>query len=147
MTARAIARSPGAAGPVLAEDGRWWHRAACLGADWEIFFARPEEAPVRIAEAKAFCARCPVRPQCLADAVKTGDLYSVRGGMTWPERREAFPPRNDWCPAGIHPRTPGSTRADGRCRPCAVTRERNRRADERVARTGSSSPQYGRRAA
>ena len=126
---------------------RWWERAACLGADTGAFFADPAAAPSGIAEAKAFCARCPVLPDCLGDALKTRDMYSVRGGMTWPERREAFPPARTRCPAGIHPRTPENSRANGRCRLCAITRETRKRAEERTARTGSSSPQQGRRLA
>jgi WhiB family redox-sensing transcriptional regulator len=104
--------------PALAEDARWWHRAACKGADTEIFFARPEASPLAVAEAKAFCARCPVVAQCLAAAIGSGDMHSVRGGMTPPERRELAPVRRAWCGAGRHPRTPASVTGSGQCREC-----------------------------
>lgn len=140
--------SPGAAGPLFAEDDRWWHRAACLGADTEIFFARPDAAPVAIAEAKAFCAGCPVVAECLRDAAKTGDTHSVRGGLTGSERQAAFPSASpSCCAAGTHARTSENTYADGRCRRCKAARRGAAAAAERVARTGSSSPQSGRRAA
>lgn len=147
MSARAIAPSPGTAAHALAEDGRWWHRAACLGADTGIFFAHPDEAPLKIAEAKAFCGRCPVRTACLDEAVRTGDMHAVRGGTTWPERRDVIPRRNDWCLAGLHRRTPENTYTDGKCRPCRLARAARDRAAARAARPGSSSPQSGKKAA
>lgn len=39
-------------------------------------------------QAKAICARCEVREECLADAVYHGDMrHGVRGGMSPVERR------------------------------------------------------------
>jgi WhiB family redox-sensing transcriptional regulator len=115
--ATVLERSPGAAGPLLAEDDRWWHRAACEGADLRIFFPGPKEPPERIAEARAYCARCPVRSACLADAEKTRDADAVRGGMTPAERRAARPP-SPWCGTGRHRRTPENTSPAGACREC-----------------------------
>lgn len=145
--ASALAWSPGAAGPLLAEEGRWWRRAACLGMDPELFFAETGRAPRRVAEAKTACASCPVVAQCLADAARTGDTDAIRGGMTWPERRDLLPPPEPWCRPARHPRTPQNTTADGSCRPCKRERQARDRKAERVKRTGSTSPQSGRRLA
>jgi len=48
----------------------WRSRAACLGADPELFFPAAEGGPVydaQVAAAKAMCARCPVTAECLAE--------------------------------------------------------------------------------
>lgn len=143
--------APGAAGPLLAEDDRWWHRAACLGADTEIFFARPDAAPVAIAEAKAFCAGCPVAGECLRDGVKTNDIHAVRGGLTWPERQQALAASGEQpvpvCGKKLHLMDAANTGARGRCLACQRVRKERRREAERVKRTGSLSPQSGHRAA
>jgi len=67
----------------------WRARAACLGADPEIFFPVGEPADpfdVRNAAALALCAVCPVRATCLAEALdRIPD--GVVGGMTAGQRR------------------------------------------------------------
>ena len=47
--------------PVLT---RWWDHAACKGMDLNLFIFEPGEkfSKARIAEAKAVCATCVVRP-------------------------------------------------------------------------------------
>lgn len=44
-------------------------------------------ALAQIAEAKAVCARCPVREACLGFALSTGQNYGIWGGLTAGERR------------------------------------------------------------
>jgi WhiB family redox-sensing transcriptional regulator len=64
----------------LPESARWWHQAACHGMDADLF--HPVARDRRAAEeALKVCARCPVRSQCLDDAVAHGDRYGVRGGL------------------------------------------------------------------
>jgi hypothetical protein len=46
-----------------------------------------------VALAVALCRRCPVAAQCLADAVRTEDVWTIRGGMIPAERYRA----------GLHP--------------------------------------------
>lgn len=67
----------------------WRDRAACLGLDPELFFPVSDVGPgaVQTAAAKAVCARCPVRAECLADALDAGNDYGVWGGLTEDERR------------------------------------------------------------
>lgn len=68
-----------------------WHGQAACGDDPEAMFPGSNAAKVR--EAKALCRGCPVREECLADAMKTegnkGKLrrYGIRGGLTPTARR------------------------------------------------------------
>lgn len=63
----------------------WWEDAACRGQDTDRFFGSGEMSR----RVRATCGACPVRPECLADALRTeivdylavGKLYGVRGGM------------------------------------------------------------------
>ncbi len=68
----------------------WRERAACRDADPELFFPISEVGPGarQVAAAKAVCARCPVRAQCLRYALDNGLDHGVFGGATEVERRE-----------------------------------------------------------
>lgn len=59
----------------------WSERAACAGHDLDVFFA---SSPDR---AKAICRRCPVRAECLYDALTHDTPSGVWGGLTISERR------------------------------------------------------------
>jgi WhiB family redox-sensing transcriptional regulator len=76
--------TPPVAPPVLAA-------AACKGEDPELFFGPFAEFVTtrqqREAKAKAICARCPVRAECLEFALGTGEAYGVWGGAGEYERR------------------------------------------------------------
>jgi WhiB family redox-sensing transcriptional regulator len=68
----------------------WREQAACRGMDpaeaMRIFFPARGE---RNAEARSYCVRCPVRQECLDDALAdpaTGD-HGVRGGTSERQRR------------------------------------------------------------
>ncbi len=65
--------------------------AACKGADLGLFFGPDSEFVTgrrdREAKAKAICARCPVRPDCLAYALDTREAYGIWGGLNEDERR------------------------------------------------------------
>jgi len=67
----------------------WWQAAACRTADPDIFFPVSAHGPGQeeIAQAKAVCARCPVRRQCLRFALATRQVHGVWGGTTEEERR------------------------------------------------------------
>ena len=70
-----------------------WKRAACHGADTEIFFA---ESPETLATALEYCHKCPleVKEACLEVALTAepqtgkGTLYGVYGGLTPNQRKE-----------------------------------------------------------
>ncbi|WP_199432334.1 WhiB family transcriptional regulator [Qaidamihabitans albus] len=68
----------------------WRHSAACRDEDPELFFPVSEMGPGarQTAEAKAVCARCPVRAECLDYALDNGLDSGVFGGTTERERRE-----------------------------------------------------------
>jgi WhiB family redox-sensing transcriptional regulator len=69
-------------------DEDWGARAACRSADPELFFPVSETGPstAQITEAKAVCARCEVRGECLAFALVT---WQPHGSGVEPARRSA----------------------------------------------------------
>ena len=73
--------------------GDWRQRAACLPVDPDLFFPVSAEGRSleQVARAKAVCARCRVRRECLAFALGTGQAHGVWGGLSEQERR---PTRN-----------------------------------------------------
>lgn len=68
----------------------WMINALCRGAaDPELWFPVTETGPgaAQVAEAKAVCAGCPVREDCLEFALALGLDYGVFGGLSASERR------------------------------------------------------------
>lgn len=67
----------------------WQHSAACRDENPELFFPVSDLGPgARQAEqAKAVCAGCPVRAECLEYALENGLDYGIFGGLTEQERR------------------------------------------------------------
>lgn len=70
-------------------DRDWRTRGACRDEDPELFFPVAMSGPAldQISRAKAVCARCPVRAECLAWALSTRQSVGVWGGLTEDERR------------------------------------------------------------
>jgi WhiB family redox-sensing transcriptional regulator len=68
----------------------WSARAACLDEDGDLFFAvdgeRSDTRPFREATAKAVCRACPVKADCLADALEHRHV-GIWGGLTDEERK------------------------------------------------------------
>lgn len=62
----------------------WTQRAACRGIDPNLFHPERGEAT---APAKAVCARCPVRHDCLVYALATIQQHGIWGGLSERERR------------------------------------------------------------
>jgi hypothetical protein len=69
----------------------WRDRAACRGEDVNLFF--PEDG-ARCADAKAICAGCPVRVQCLMHALSFPERHGVWAGLAERERRNMRPPQD-----------------------------------------------------
>jgi WhiB family redox-sensing transcriptional regulator len=70
----------------------WRPLAACKGIDPELFFSSDElpnkqDRIEREASAKAICARCSVRSECLSYAIAAGERYGIWGGLNPQERR------------------------------------------------------------
>lgn len=71
----------------------WRDRARCRSVEPETFFPTAEDGPVyeaQVAVAKAVCARCPVRAECLAEAL-VRIPFGIAGGLTPEERRGRQP--------------------------------------------------------
>ena len=68
----------------------WRQRAACRDEDPELFFPVSDIGPAarQADQAKAICARCPVREMCLEYAQDNGLESGIFGGTTETERRE-----------------------------------------------------------
>lgn len=74
---------PGVAPVRVAVDQTWTARAACAGTD-------PDELFVTGAaqrDAARLCRACPVRLECLADALDSRTEFGVWGGLTERQRR------------------------------------------------------------
>jgi WhiB family redox-sensing transcriptional regulator len=65
--------------------GDWRDDAACLGEDIHLFF--PERSQVQANQAKAICANCQVRSDCLDEAIHNGERFGIWGGLDQEERR------------------------------------------------------------
>jgi WhiB family redox-sensing transcriptional regulator len=79
----------------------WQFRAACKGEDAVFFFApnyfeTKEEKRAREAKAKAICARCEVRAECLEYALRTREPHGIWGGLNELERRLLLRQRGRW---------------------------------------------------
>jgi WhiB family transcriptional regulator, redox-sensing transcriptional regulator len=82
-----LSRLPGS----VADVWEWQLVGSCRNADASVFFApdkmgRPARSR-RELEAKAVCARCPVRSQCAAYALAAEEAHGIWGGFTEAERR------------------------------------------------------------
>ena len=70
----------------------WQAGAACRGHSAVIFFApahfeRKEARALRERQAKAVCASCPVRKECLSFALRIREPHGIWGGLNEMERR------------------------------------------------------------
>ena len=83
-----VTKLPAQRAAVEEERRDWWRSAACQQADPELFFTVAAVGPGagEIAQAKALCAACAVRRQCLQYALATHQVHGVWGGMTETER-------------------------------------------------------------
>lgn len=79
----ALAFSPGAAGPLLADEEPWQERALCTQTDPDAFFPELGESS---GPAKRVCRACDVRAECLAYALATDQRYGIWGGMSRRDR-------------------------------------------------------------
>ena len=62
----------------------WRYRAACRGAELEVFFpGRGQSAE----HARQICASCPVSELCLDYALRHGIVHGIWGGLTERDRR------------------------------------------------------------
>lgn len=77
------------------QDQSWTTRGACVTMDPDCFFVQGSEQHA----IKATCLGCPVKTECLADALDNRIDFGVWGGMTERERRRLLrrhPEVDDW---------------------------------------------------
>ena len=72
-------------GSVAVAGNEWWKSAVCAGVDPDVWFPERGEAGT---DAKMICAICPVRRDCLNDAIQNGMTEGIWGGMNPTERHE-----------------------------------------------------------
>ena len=90
----------------------WRDRAACRGADLDLFFpGRGESAE----PARRICAACPVRQPCLDYAISHGITHGIWGGLTERDRRalrsrQRGPPGGSVMRRSRRPPPPGTPR-------------------------------------
>lgn len=65
-------------------DDDWQDRGLCAEVDPDLFF--PEKGG-SVREAKRVCARCPVRVECLEEALANDERFGVWGGLSETDRR------------------------------------------------------------
>lgn len=84
----------------------WRHRAGCRDVDPELFFplGTKESAATQTERAKAVCARCPVKRDCLDFALVTHLKEGVYGGLDETERAAR---RRSWIKAQARQRKAG----------------------------------------
>lgn len=63
----------------------WIEQAECRGHDTALFFVGSGTSTTR---ARAICARCTVRAECLDMALSNSELFGVWGGVGTMKRRE-----------------------------------------------------------
>jgi WhiB family redox-sensing transcriptional regulator len=71
------------------QDEHWTDDAACRGVDPELFYPIAYAGPAleQVASAKAICAGCTARANCLDWALRAGEPVGIWGGTTPEERR------------------------------------------------------------
>ena len=66
------------------DEYQWQDLGGCTDSDPEAFFpssgAEPDDAVRKI------CTACPVREDCLVDAIRRGEEFGIWGGLTYAER-------------------------------------------------------------
>ncbi|MGX7681442.1 WhiB family transcriptional regulator [Jatrophihabitans sp. DSM 45814] len=76
---------------MILDSSEWASKGSCRDVDPETLFV----AGAAQHEAKTICNRCPVRLECLADALDSRAEFGVWGGMTERERRQLLRRRPD----------------------------------------------------
>lgn len=80
---------------VVYKDQTWATRAACAKIDPDSLFVRGSAQR----QVRQLCYACPVRLECLADALDSNAGFGVWGGLTERERRailRRFPNETNW---------------------------------------------------
>lgn len=88
----------------MAYNDEWRKEAKCKGMPLEIFFVGSRINQERVLpQAKAACDSCPVKSECLEDALVTKTVNGVRAGLTGAERRVLIRAREALIPKKARP--------------------------------------------
>ncbi|XCB29237.1 WhiB family transcriptional regulator [Arcanobacterium hippocoleae] len=80
---------------LIYQDQTWAARAACAAVDPDALFVRGSAQR----QARQVCVSCPVRIECLADALDSKMTFGIWGGLTERERRailRRYPNEDRW---------------------------------------------------
>ena len=80
---------------MIQDDQTWAAQAACATVEPDQLFGKGAEQR----DARSLCFACPVRMECLAEALNSESSFGVWGGLTERERRallRRFPEVDDW---------------------------------------------------
>lgn len=71
---------------------RWQEDASCIGMPLDVFFGSDDHpmTNVQARRGRAVCKSCPVRRDCLMDALLANERNGIRGGYLGGERRNAL---------------------------------------------------------
>lgn len=114
----------------------WRRQANCAGVDPDLFYPERGGSKVlqaeQIRQAKAVCASCVVRAQCLASALEHQEAHGIWGGLSERERRRLQTKlprvaRCSRCGGRYVKRAPGQKFCGSSC-PALAVRIRSRRA-------------------
>ena len=85
----------------MANDPRWYLQAACKDVDVNVFYGGTAGSNRQAAK---FCAQCPVRNECLEDALEYQpiDQYGFWGGISAHDRKKILVARNFEANGGAH---------------------------------------------
>jgi hypothetical protein len=113
---------------------RWQAKAACAGRlDLDFIEPSPEEAQ----QCRVLCASCEVRESCLFEALASGEVWGIWGGLdakerAWVAAQEGLPDPAMIPAHGTNPRYAKHRCRCGLCRAAHAAYERARRADQRA---------------
>lgn len=122
-------------GLVLLAQLDWRRSANCLGVDPDLFYPErggsKELQAEQLRQAKAVCASCTVRPQCLVDALERQEVFGVWGGLSERERRRLRRKLPRWarcarCGNRYEKTTPGQKFCGAECPLLTVSRPSRR---------------------
>jgi hypothetical protein len=98
----------------------WRTRAACRGR-FDLDFIDPR-TPAEATECRSLCAGCPVREQCLGDALDNAEAWGIWGGLDTDQREQLAEQTGHPAPAVLPAHGMNSRYTKHGCR-CAVCRE------------------------
>lgn len=81
-------------------DREWWDKASCARgySEWWDVDMHQHEATLSLNNVKGvvMCVQCPVRNECLADALKHGGEHTIRAGYTPKQQNELIKNGHAW---------------------------------------------------